>query len=67
MGMTKPVVVSQSPNKPNITYEVVVTHATLEETLAPLVEQIRRECNLMDRVLLFCQKYDDVTCVSLYA
>ena len=32
-----------------------------EETLAPLVEQIRRERNLMDRVLLFCQKYDDVT------
>ena len=61
LGMTKPVVVSQSPNKPNITYELSVKRETVEETLAPLVEQLRRERNIMDRVLIFCQKYDDVT------
>ena len=57
--MPKPVVVSQSPNKPNITYELSVKRETVEETLAPLVEQLRRERN-MDRVLIFCKKYDDV-------
>lgn len=38
-GTMKPVVVYQSPNKPNITYDVVVTHETAKDTLAPLVEQ----------------------------
>ena len=61
LGMTKPEVVSQSPNKPNITYELHVKRETIEETLAPLVEQLRRERNTMERVLIFCQKYDDVT------
>ena len=61
LGMTKPVVVSQSPNKPNITYELHVKRETVEETLAPLVEQLRRERNTMERVLIFCHKYDDDT------
>ena len=61
LGMKKPVVVSQSPNKPNIFYELHSKSGSLEETLAPLVEELRRERNLMDRVLIFCQKYDDVT------
>lgn len=61
LGMKKPVVVSQSPNKPNIFYELHSKSGSLEETLAPLVEELRRERNLMDHVLIFCQKYDDVT------
>ena len=61
LGMKKPVVVSQSPNKPNIFYELHSKSGSLEEALAPLVEELRRERNLMDHVLIFCQKYDDVT------
>ena len=62
LGMKKPVVVYQSPNKPNIFYELHSKSGSLEETLAPLVEELRRERNLMDHVLIFCQKYyDDVT------
>ena len=61
--MTKPVIVSQSPNKPNITYELLVKRETVEETLASLVEQLRRERNIMERVLIFCQKYDDITSI----
>ena len=61
LSMKKPVVVSVTPNKPNIKYEVIPRCSTLEETLAPLVEELRQQRRLMDRVLIFCQKYDDVT------
>ena len=55
LGMKNPVVVSVTPNKPNIKYEVIQRCGTLEETLAPLVEELRRQRRLMDRVLIFCQ------------
>ena len=42
LGMHKPVVVSQSPNKPNIKYCVQLKHGTMEETFAPLVEELKR-------------------------
>ena len=64
LGMKKPVVVSQSSNKPNIFYELHSKSGSLEEILAPLVEELRRERNLMDCVLIFCQKYDDVTHIT---
>ena len=46
---------------PNIKYEVLLRCGTLEETLAPLVEELRQQRHLMDRVLIFCQNYDHVT------
>ena len=63
MGMKEPVVVSVTPNKPNIKYEGIPRCSTLEETLALLVEELRQQRRLMDRVLIFCQKYDIVTYV----
>ena len=43
LGMVCPVVVSVSPNKPNIKYMVNGNPGTLEETFAPMVEELR--CN----------------------
>ena len=61
LSMRTPVIVSQSPNKTNIKYEVVLKRGTLEETVAPMVEELRLHRHLMDRILIFCQKYDTVT------
>ena len=42
LRMYKPMIVSQSPNKPNIQYCVQLKHGTVEETFAPLVEELKR-------------------------
>ena len=53
LGMTNPAVVSESPNKPNITYTVRLSPGTLEETFAPLVEEIKC-CRLTtERTIVF--------------
>ena len=62
LGMNKPIVVSQSPNKPNIMYAVSVKSETMEETFAPL----RLQRTNMDRVIVFCWRYDDVTHIYLF-
>ena len=66
LGMKNPVVVSQSPNKSNITYSVLRKLNDMEATLGPLLEELQKERNLMDRTLIFCQKYDDVTGIYQY-
>ena len=57
--MTHPKVVSVSPNKPNIKYTVVFNPATLEETFAPLVEEVHRMRMSMERVIIFCHTLGD--------
>ena len=38
----------------------------MEATFGPLLEELRKERNLMDRTLIFCQKYDDITNIYQY-
>ena len=64
LGMTSPAVVVESPNKPNITYAVQQNPGTLEETFAPLVEDIKRFRHNTDRTIVFCRTYD--ACGQLY-
>ena len=54
LGTTSPAVVVESPNKPNITYAVHHNPGTLEETFAPLVEEIRTFRHRTDRTIVFC-------------
>ena len=65
LGMKIPVVVSQSPNK-SITYSVFRKLNDMEATFGPLLEELWKERNLMDRTLIFCQKYDDITSIYQY-
>ena len=58
LGMRKPLIVAQSPNKHNIQYEVFTKPSSLEETFAPLVEELQRKRTAMDRVIIFRQSYD---------
>ena len=64
--MIKPQVVSASPNKPNIKYIVIFKPGTLEETFAPLVEEVRRMRVSMERVIIFCRTYDTCSCGMIY-
>ncbi len=66
LGMRKTVVIAQSPNKPNVRYEVLAKPSTLEEMLAPLVEEFRRKRTRMERVIIFGQTYDDCTDAYLF-
>lgn len=59
--MKKPVIISESPNKPNIKYEVLQKGATPEETLGPFIDEVRQKGTDTDRMLIFCRTYDDVT------
>ena len=58
--MLNPVVVAESPNKPNIKYVVINKPGTLEETFAPLVEEVRRNRNTTEKTIVFLQ---NVRCV----
>ena len=60
LKMVHPEVVSISPNKLNIKYYVKMNVHTLEETLAPLVEELRQK-RRMDRTIVFCRTYDQCT------
>ncbi len=41
LSMVSPTVVSVSPNKPNIKYHVYRKEGDIEETFAPIVEEVR--------------------------
>ena len=65
VGMVKPFLVVESPNQPNITYSVLAAE-TVEETFAPLVEEIRQKSTSMDKVIVFCHTYDDSSRIYLF-
>ena len=54
LGMCKPVIISESPDKSNLIYHVE-ERTTIDKVFTPLVEKIRREKTRMPRII-FCQK-----------
>ena len=64
--MEEPVVISQSPNKPNINYAVVAKPPTFEKVFMPLLEEIRTKRASLDRVIVFGQTYNDCTSLFLF-
>ena len=61
LGMMKPVVVAESPKKTNIKYSVLPKLSTIEETFAPLMEEVQRARVNVDKTIIFCRTYDNVT------
>lgn len=61
--MKDPAVVCISPDKGNISYNIK-TRVTIEEAFAPVVRKLKNERAKMQRVIVFCRKYDD--CSALY-
>ena len=67
LGMKKPVIISESPNKINIIYKVTPNVKDVEDAFEPVVNEILRHRKAMDRVVIFCRSYDDSTLTSLEA
>ena len=67
LGMVHPVVVAVSPNKPNIKYVVKGNPGTLEETFAPLVEEVRRRRTSMDRTIVLSYLQPMLQCLLVHS
>jgi len=59
--MKNPVIIAESPNKPNVKYIVQTKSESIEETFAPLIEQIKRQRTSMDKMIIFCASYEVAT------
>ena len=66
LGMVKPLVVAQSPNKPNILYKVLPKDDSMEKAFAPLVEELRSNRVSTERTLIFCSSYDSTGRIYAY-
>ena len=64
VGMKKVLLVSQSPNKPNIFYSVNLDQKSIEEAFTPLVNEIRKKRTIVDRTIIFCRSYN--SCTNIY-
>ena len=63
IGMISPYVVTVSPDRPNISYAVVVPDS-MEETFSHLAEELKTFREKADRTIIFCRTYDD--CAHIY-
>lgn len=63
LGMDNLVVVSESPDKPNIVFSVL-EFQSMETTFEPLIEKLRIERTSMGRTLIYCRTQD--ACAQLY-
>ena len=66
IGMTSPSIISEIPNRPNIKYIVNSGSKNIEETFAPLVEEVKLKRASMDRVIVYCRTYDSCASIFLY-
>ena len=66
LGMQAPLIISESPNKPNIKYSVIPKSAPFEESLAFLVEELESKRANVDKTIIFCRTYETVTAIYRY-
>ena len=66
LGMKKPCIVSQSPNKPNIFYEVKMKEDEVESAFVSLLEEVKSNRERTDRTIIFCRSYDSCTYIYHY-
>ena len=66
LGMVSPIIISELPNRKNIKYVVKHNPRALEETFAPLVEEIRFRLMKTEKLIIYCRTYDSCTMIYLY-
>jgi len=66
LGLVDPAFVLRSPEKPNIIYKVVLKISELEEVFAPLVEELQRRRRNMEKTIIFCRTYEEMSHIYLY-
>ena len=63
LNMQKPVIISVTPNKPNIVYRLQDKDSSME-SLAPLTHQLQRqEIQTDQKIIIFCKQYE---CSRMY-
>ena len=62
VGMIDPVVTYVSPCKPNIVYRLD-KFDNIKNTFEPLLERIKKERCTLPRVIIYCRRYDDCSCL----
>ena len=65
LGMVRPCLICESPNQPNIQYSIRTAN-NIEETFAPLVEEVRRKRITMDKTIVFCRSYDECSHIYMF-
>lgn len=63
LGMKKPIVIVMQPCKANLKFGVG-SFTSIHETFSPVLERLRRERQLMPRMLVYCRTYN--MCSDLY-
>ena len=63
LGLIDTVIVSSSPDKPNISYSVRVK-ASIEDVFTPLVDKLRAVRCRLPRVIIYCRRCEE--CAELY-
>jgi len=58
LAMKNVVIISESPNKLNLKYHAQTVSQSIEDTFAPLVEQIKQQQTSMGKVIIFCANYN---------
>ena len=61
LGMKKPHVIVRCPNKHNIIYTVEKKSDDIDVVFEPFVEEVKRKRTKMDKVIIFCRSYNDLT------
>jgi len=65
LNMQKPVIISVTPNKPNIVYGLQDKDSSVKESLAPLIHQLQQQGIRTDqKIIIFCKQYDE--CSRMY-
>ena len=60
LGLVMPILVTKSPNRPNIYYSVQVKPKSFEPVFQVLLQELKIKRTMTDRVLMYCRSYDDV-------
>ena len=66
IGMKKVLLVSQSPNKPNIFYSLNSDQSNIEEAFTPLLREIQQKRTSVDRTIIFCRSYNSYTSIYFF-
>lgn len=64
LGLQHPVIVSETPDKPNICYWVKEAPKNMEDVFGPLLIKLRQQRMKMARVIIYCRRCEE--CAAIY-
>jgi len=66
LNLSNPVMILKSPEKSNIVYKVIRKTMSMEETLLPLVEELRSNRLRTKKTIIFCRTHEDTSHIYLF-